>query len=65
AYCTAQGGVLLMTASNALPPLLGLPATTWAGALLAAAGMLIAVIPVKGFARTPATPAKPVREGAR
>ncbi|MHA7289963.1 hypothetical protein ACX80V_09980 [Arthrobacter sp. MDT3-24] len=71
AFCTAQAGVLLMTASQAWPPLLGLPATTWAapwqpaiiaGALLAAAGVLIAVIPVKGFARTPAAAAKPVPE---
>lgn len=72
AYCTAQAGVLLMTASQAWPPLLGLPATTWAapwqptiiaGVLLAAAGVVIAVIPVKGFARTPTAPVKPVREG--
>lgn len=74
AYCTAQGGVLLMTASEAWPPLLGLPSTTWAatwqpaviaGALFAAAGVVIAVIPVKGFARTPAAPVKPVPEGVR
>ncbi|WP_235564427.1 hypothetical protein [Arthrobacter sp. Soil762] len=72
AYCTAQAGVLLMTASRAWPPLLGLPATTWAapwqpaiiaGVLLAAAGVVVAVIPVKGFARTPAAPVKPAREG--
>ncbi|MGY4540653.1 hypothetical protein ACVWY0_000554 [Arthrobacter sp. UYNi723] len=71
AYCTAQAGVLLMTASQAWPPLLGLPATTWAApwqpaiiarVLLVAAGVVIAVIPVKGFARTPATSVKPVRE---
>ncbi|WP_426987293.1 hypothetical protein [Pseudarthrobacter sp. Y6] len=74
AYCTAQGGVLLMTGSKAWPPLLGLPATTWAatwqpaviaGALLAAAGVVIAVIPVKGFARVPAAPVRPVPEGVR
>jgi hypothetical protein len=74
AYSTAQAGVLLMTASNIWPPLLGLTATTWAapwqpaviaGAVLAAAGLVIAVIPIKGFARTPAAPAKPVPEGAR
>lgn len=75
AYCTAQGGVLLMTASNAWPPLLGLPATTWAatwppavvaGALLAAAGVVIAVIPVKGFTRVPAkSPARSLPEGVR
>ncbi|HET7138823.1 MAG TPA: hypothetical protein VFI36_01560 [Arthrobacter sp.] len=75
AYCTAQAGVLLMTASKAWPPLVGLPETTWyaatwppallAGALLAAVGVVIAVIPVRGFARTPATSAKSVPEGAR
>ncbi|MEO8283156.1 MAG: hypothetical protein ABI568_07085, partial [Pseudarthrobacter sp.] len=74
AYCTAQAGVLLMTDSMAWPPLLGMQPTTWdatwqpaviAGALLAAAGVVIAVIPVKGFARTPAVPAKSVREGAQ
>lgn len=72
AYCTAQAGALLMTASQAWPTLLGLAATTWAapwqpaiiaGVLLVAAGVVIAVIPVKGFARTPATSVKPVREG--
>ena len=74
AYCTAQGGVLLITDSMAWPPLLGVQPTTWdatwqpaviAGALLAAAGVVIADIPVKGFARTPAVPAKSVREGAQ
>ncbi|WP_367765257.1 hypothetical protein [Arthrobacter sp. HS15c] len=71
-YCLAQAGVLLMTASNALPPLLGLPASTFtwqpavvAGAALAAAGVVIAVIPVRGFARVPAAPAQPVPEGSR
>ena len=71
ACCTAQSGLLLMTASKAWPPLLGLPAATWsatwqpavtAGALLAAAGVVIAVIPVKGFARTPAAPARSLPE---
>ncbi|WP_242633226.1 hypothetical protein [Arthrobacter sp. S39] len=72
AYCLAQGGVLLMTAGDALPPLLGLPASTptWqpaavAGAALAAAGVVIAVIPVRGFARVPAAPVQPVPEGSR
>lgn len=74
AYCTAQSGILLMTASKAWPPLLGLPTTPWtttwqpaviAGALLAAAGVAIAVIPVKGFARTPAAPVNPLSEGVR
>ena len=72
AYCMAQGGVLLMTASNAFPPLLGLPASssTWqpavvAGAALATAGVVIATFPVRGFARVPATSARSVREGSR
>lgn len=72
AYCVAQSGVLLITASNALPPLLGLPASssTWqpaaiAGAALAIAGVVIAVIPVRGFARVPAAPAQSVQEGSR
>jgi hypothetical protein len=74
AHCTAQGGVLLMTASEAWPPLLGLPATTWdatwqpavlAGVLLAAGGVVIAIIPVRGFARVPAAPARPAPEGVR
>jgi hypothetical protein len=74
AYCTAQGGVLLMTSSMAWPPLLGMRPVTWdatwqpavvAGALLAAAGVVTAVIPIKGFARTTATPAKSVREVAQ
>lgn len=61
AACFAvQAGVLLITASQAWPPLLGLPMTTWqpqwqpavtAGALFVAAGVVIAVIPVRGFAR--------------
>lgn len=74
AYCTAQVGVLLMTESMAWPPLLGMQPPTWdapwqpavvAGAMLAAAGVVIAVIPVKGFARTPAAAAKPLRAGAQ
>ena len=72
AYCLAQGGVLLLTAGNALAALLGLPASTstWqpatvAGAALAAAGVVIAVIPVRGFARVPAAPAQPIPEGSR
>lgn len=72
AYCAAQGGVLLITASNALPPLLRLPASssTWqpaaiAGAVLAAAGVVIAVIPVRGFARVPAAPAQSIPEASR
>jgi hypothetical protein len=73
AYCIAQAGVLLMTASLAWPPLLGVPAAVWdaawqpavvAGATLAAAGIVIAVIPIKGFARAPATPVPSVRERA-
>ena len=62
-----------MTASNALPPLLGpacVTCRTWqpaaiAGAALAAAGVVIAVIPVRGFARVPAAPAQSVPEGSR
>ena len=74
AYCTAQVGVLLMTESMAWPPLLGMQPTTWdvpwqpavvAGAMLAAAGVVIPVIPVKGFARTPAAAATAVRAGAQ
>lgn len=72
AYCAAQGGVLLITASNALPPLLGLPASssTWqpaaiAGAALAAVGVVIAVIPVRGFARVPAATAQSIPEASR
>jgi hypothetical protein len=74
AYCAAQGGVLLITAGNAWPPLLGLPVTSstipWqpaviAGAALAAAGVVIAAIPVRGFARVPAAPAQSIPEGSR
>lgn len=74
AYCTVQGGVVLMTASSAWPPALGLPAALWpaawqpamiAGALLAAVGVVIAVIPVRGFARVPASPGRAVPEAAR
>ena len=74
AYCTAQAGVLLMTASMAWPPLLGTPAlagnAAWqpavvAGALLAAGGVVIGVIPVRGFARTSPIPATAVREAAQ
>lgn len=74
AYCMAQGGVLLMTAGNAWPPLLGLPAASWAsawqpagvaGAAFAAAAVVIALIPVRGFARVPAAPAQRVPEGSR
>jgi hypothetical protein len=74
AYCTAQCGVLLMAQSMAWPPVLGMQPATWdatwqpavfAGALLAATGVLIAVIPVKGFARAPAARAESVREGAQ
>ncbi len=73
AYCAAQTGVLLMT-SNGWPPLLGLPATAWtspwqpavlAGALVSAAGVVIAVIPVRGFARVPAAAAQSVPGGSR
>ncbi|MDR6413536.1 hypothetical protein [Pseudarthrobacter sulfonivorans] len=69
-----QGGVLLMTASAAWPPALDLPAEFWtatwqpaltAGALLVATGVAIAVIPVRGFARVPASPAGSVPEAAR
>jgi hypothetical protein len=74
AYCAAQGGVLLMSASNAWPPALNLPSASWdgtwqpaviAGALLTAVGVVIAVIPVKGFARVPASPGRSVPEAAR
>lgn len=72
AYCVLQSGVLLITASNAFPPLLGLPASssTWqpaaiAGAALAAAGVVIAIIPVRGFARVPAAPAQSAPAGSR
>lgn len=72
AYCVVQGGVLLITASNAVPPLLGLPASsaTWqpgavVGAALTTAGVVIAIIPVRGFARVPAAPAQSVPEGSR
>ena len=74
AYCAVQGGVLLMTASTAWPPALDLPAesgtATWqpamiAGALLGAIGVVIAVVPVRRFARVPASPASSVPEAAR
>jgi hypothetical protein len=74
AYCTAQGGVVLMTASTAWPAALDLPAESWtagwqpamiAGALLTAAGVVVAVIPVRGFARVPASRAGSVPEAAR
>ena len=72
AYCAAQGGVLLITASNAWPPLLGLPvsSSTWqpaaiAGAALAAVGVVISVIPVRGFARVPAAPMQSIPEASR
>ena len=45
AYCLVQGGVLLITESNAWQP------AVIAGAALAATGVLVAVIPVRGFAR--------------
>ncbi|MFB8367916.1 hypothetical protein ACFC25_00965 [Pseudarthrobacter sp. NPDC055928] len=64
--------MLLITASNAVPPLLGLPASsaTWqpgavVGAALTTAGVVIAIIPVRGFARVPAAPAQSVPEGSR
>ncbi|MBT2532165.1 hypothetical protein J7E83_08490 [Arthrobacter sp. ISL-48] len=66
AACFAvQAGLLLITASRAWLPILGLPLeaglSPWqpsvtAGALVATAGVVIAVIPVRGFARTPASP---------
>ncbi|UZX05553.1 hypothetical protein F8G81_17400 [Arthrobacter sp. CDRTa11] len=69
AACFAvQAGVLLITASRAWPPVLGLPEAAWpafwqppvtVGALAVAAGVAIAVIPVRGFARTPASPRQP------
>jgi hypothetical protein len=72
AYCLVQGGALLITDSNAWPPLLGLPAVSaaWqpaviAGAALAGTGVLVAVIPVRGFARVPAAWARSVAEGQR
>lgn len=58
----------------AWPPLPGMQPTTWdapwqpavaAGAVLAAVGLVIAVVPVKGFARTPAAAATPLRAGAQ
>ncbi|MDQ0677473.1 hypothetical protein QFZ30_000855 [Arthrobacter pascens] len=65
AACFAvQAGVLLIMANRAWPPVLGLPMTTWqshwepavtVGALLVTAGVVIAVIPVRGFARTAAS----------
>jgi hypothetical protein len=71
ASVAAQSGILLITASNTWPPLLGLPLaqSSWqpaviAGAALTAAGVVIAVIPIRRFARVPAT-APSVREGAR
>jgi hypothetical protein len=61
AACFAvQAGMLLITASQAWPPVLGLPMTTWqslwqpavtVGALFVTAGVVVAVIPVRGFAR--------------
>lgn len=74
AYCTAQAGVILLAASSAWPPALDLPVASWtatwqpamiAGAMLAAVGVLIAVIPVRGFARVPASPGRTVAEAAR
>ncbi|WP_223252925.1 hypothetical protein [Arthrobacter sp. AFG7.2] len=64
AYFTVQAGVLLLSAAPAIQRALDLEPAPWAwawdvapsaGALLAAAGIVIAVIPVRGFARV-ATP---------
>jgi hypothetical protein len=66
AHFTVQAGVLLLAAGPAIQGALKLNHAPWAGfwditsaagALLAAAGIVIAVIPVRGFART----APPVR----
>jgi hypothetical protein len=60
---TVQAGVLLLSAGPGIQGALNLDALPWAsywhaasaaGALLAAAGVVIAVIPVRSFARTPA-----------
>ncbi|WP_457963172.1 hypothetical protein M1E17_17195 [Arthrobacter sp. D1-29] len=73
AACFAvQAGVLLITASRAWPPVLGLPEAAWpsfwqppvtVGSLVVAAGVVIAVIPVRGFART-ASPRQPQADPA-
>lgn len=58
AYLTAQSGVLLMTASEAWPPVLGYPPNEWqaqgsplplAGAVLLAAAVLLSATPVRHF----------------
>jgi hypothetical protein len=60
---TVQAGVLLLSAGPGIQRALNLDPLPWAGywqaasaagALLAAAGVVIAVVPVRSFARTPA-----------
>lgn len=70
---TVQAGVLLLSAGFAVRQSIRLDPTPWAGfweasgavgALLAAAGVVIAVIPVRGFARTPAAGRQPMGQAA-
>lgn len=70
---TAQAGVLLLAAGPEIRRTLELEPATWAwawdaapftGALLCAAGIVIAVIPVRSFARTPGSARVPAKEPA-
>ncbi|WP_254362879.1 hypothetical protein [Pseudarthrobacter phenanthrenivorans] len=70
---TVQAGALLLSAGPAIQHALDLKPTPWAwawdvapstGALSAAAGIVIAVIPVRGFARVPAPGRIPEKETA-
>jgi hypothetical protein len=71
AYFAVQAGVLLLSAGPAVRRAANLEPAPWSwfweasgavGALLTAAGVVIAVIPVRGFARTPAARRQQVRE---
>ncbi|MFF1250945.1 hypothetical protein ACFVYC_00400 [Pseudarthrobacter sp. NPDC058329] len=71
---TVQAGVLLLSAAPAVRRALNLNPAAWAGfwdmasavgALLAAAGVVIAAIPVRGFARTAPPVSRPVGQPAR